>query len=220
MKKVLNILFVITSLFLVKLVLSFTINEIIISNYNKNIYNTFLVKTLYLFNFSEPYIAYYNEGNILYRTEKYDKAYQKYEKAIKKKPPKSKVCDIRINMSLTIIKQIDSTDYKTIYNRLEEAKNNLYNNNCASQTDNSGYSKEAEGLEEEIKKLQKELNNSSSNSQSNNQQPNEKQENKEDYSDIEDELKEIEKTSNANRQSDINSYENRGNYSYYSGKKW
>lgn len=114
--------------------------------------NKTLVKALYLFNFNQPYIAYYNDGNILYKTEKYDQAIKKYQKALTKNPPQKRVCDIRINLSLAIIKKIDYTNYETAFNELEEAKNNLYNNNCASATDSSGNSQDAEKLEEEIKK--------------------------------------------------------------------
>lgn len=218
MKKTLKILSIILSLILLRLLISFTVNEIIKINYNNNIYNSHLVKTLYLFNFNQPYIAYYNEGNILYKTEKYDDASKKYRKSLEKNPPQSKVCDIRINLSLTLIKQIDSSNYKTVYNKLEEAKNNLYINNCASETDDSGYSNDAEKLEEEIKKLQSELNSSPSSNPSNDKDK--EPEDKKDYSDIEEKLKEIEKDSNASRQSDMDIYENMGDYSYYSKKRW
>lgn len=158
MKKILKMLLIICIIILIKLLLSFSINEIIILNYNNKIYNSILVKTLYIFNFNESYIAYYNEGNILYQKKKYDKAIKNYYKSIEKKPPQKKICDIRINLSLSMIKNISSTDYKTIYDQLEEAKGNLYKNNCANAINNKGYSQDAEKFEEEIKKMQNELN--------------------------------------------------------------
>lgn len=218
MKKSLKILLIFLCIILFKFITTYTINEIIIFNYNHNIFNSLLVKSLYIFNFNQSYIAYYNDGNILYQNQKYDIAIKKYQKALDKKPPQNKVCDIRINLSLSIIKQIDTSDYKTAFDQLEEAKSNLYNNNCASQIDNSGYSKDAEQLEEEIKTLQNQLNNSSNDSQPDNDDDNNKEE--EIDSNIEEQLKEIEKNSNASRQSDIQDYENLGDYSYYSGKKW
>lgn len=220
MKKVLKVLFILVSVLLTKLVLSFSINEIIIWNYNNNIYNSTIVKSLYFLNFNQPYIAYYNEGNILYKKENYNEAINKYTKALSKNPPQNKVCDIRINLSLAMIKNINSKEYEEVYNKLEEAKNNLYNNDCASPTDNSGYSQEAEKLEEEIKKLQKQLNNTSGDGDSDDSQDEEEQDSNEDYSDIEEKLKEIEKDANANRQSDLSIYENMGDYSYYDGKRW
>lgn len=220
MKKVLNIILIIFIIIFVKLFFSFSINEIIIWNYNNNIYNTTFVKTLYIFNFNQPYIAYYNEGNILYKTEKYEEAIKKYNKSLEKNPPQNKVCDIRINLSLSMIKLVDSSDYNTAFEQLEEAKNNLYNNNCASSVDDSGYSKDAEKLENEINKLQDQLNNSSNSTQSDSQDEDENQEDEEDYSDIEEELNEIEKKSNSSRNSDMTNYENLDDYSFYSGKRW
>ncbi len=221
MKKSLKFVFIFLCIILFKFVTTYVINEVIIFNYKHNVFNSFLVKSLYIFNFSQSYVAYYNDGNILYKNDEYDSAMKKYKKAIEKKPPQNKVCDVRINLSLSIIKLIDSSNYKEAYDQLEEAKSNLYNNNCASQIDNSGYSEKAEKLEEEIKELQSQLSNSSNNSQvgtSNN-------ENSEDGDDeidsnIEEKLKEIEKNSNASRQSSMQEYENMGSYSYYSGKKW
>ena len=220
MKKSLKVLVIFLCVILFKFIITYTINEIIIFNYNHNVFNSFLVKSLYIFNFNQSYIAYYNDGNILYQNEKYDTAINKYRKALEKNPPQSKVCDVRINLSLSIIKQVDTSDYKTAFNQLEEAKNNLYNNNCASQIDDSGYSKDAENLEEEIKKLQNQLNNSSNDSQNDDNDDEDNNDNEEIDSNIEEQLKEIEKNSNSSRQSDMQDFENLGDYSYYSGKKW
>lgn len=220
MKKIFNLVFIILLVILIKLVLSFSINEITIWNYNNKIYNTILVKSLYVFNFNQPYIAYYNDGNILYKKENYNEAINKYNKALSKNPPQKKVCDIRINLSLAMIKNINSNEYKTVYDELEEAKLNLYNNNCANSVDNNGYSQDAEKLEEEIKELQNQLNSDSNTNTNKDPQEQEEPEDSEDYSDIEEELKEIERESNAKRQSDLSTYENFGDYSYYSGKRW
>ena len=62
MKKILKIIFIILLIILIKLILSFSINEIIILNYNNKVYNKTLIKILYILNFNQPYIAYYNEG--------------------------------------------------------------------------------------------------------------------------------------------------------------
>ncbi len=202
MKKILKIILISLSIILIKLLVTFTINEIIIINYNNKIYNRVMVKSLYFLNFIESYIVYYNDGNILYQNNEFEEAILKYQKALEKNPPQNKVCDIRINLSLSLIKNISSNSYNEIYAQLQEAKNNLYNNSCASSIDDSGYSKEAEKLEKEITDLQNQLKNE------------ENQEN------VEEQLKEIEKKANQNRQSDLNEYENMGNYSYYSGKRW
>ena len=84
------------------------INNIIKEDYKKQVYDSKLIKSLYIFNFNQSYIAYYNEGNILYNLEEYGKAKEKYEQALSKRPAKGKVCLIRVNLSLAIIKAIDT----------------------------------------------------------------------------------------------------------------
>lgn len=219
MKNFLKILYIIIIIIFLKLTFSFLINLFIINNYNNNIYNNNLVKTLYLFNFNEPYIAYYNEGNILYKKEKYEEAIEKYQKAIAKNPPQKRICDIRINLSLTIIKNIKSSNNEEIIEILEEAKENLYNNNCANKYDDNGYSKEAEKLEQEIINLQENLskNNSSENSTS---EENDSTNDDDVNENVEEQLKDLEKDANSNRQSDLTEYENMGDYSSYTGDKW
>ena len=216
MKKILKLVFIIIIIILVKLVLSFIINELIINNYNNKVYNSNLVKVLYLFNYNEPYIVYYNNGNILYQKKKYDKAITKYNEAISKKPPQKRICDIRINLSIAMVKNIKSNDYNTVYNELEKAKNNLYNNKCANSIDDNGYSKEAEQLEKEIRQLQENLG-SNTDPNPDKPDPDEPSDPKEDP-EIENKLGEIEKRGRANREKDLPNYD--GNESYYTGKKW
>ncbi len=219
MKKMIKIFFIITILIFLRLIISFSINNVIISDYKKQVYDSKLIKTLYIFNFNQPYIAYYNEGNILYNLEEYEKATEKYEIALKENPPQKKVCSIRINLSLSIIKTIDSSNYNESYNQLESAKNNLYNNNCASPIDNSGYSKKAKQLEIEIIKLEEQLNKQTTNNGQATTKENSEDE-KVDDSSVEAKLKEIEKEAYSSRQEDLTRSKELSDYSYYSGKKW
>lgn len=218
MKRVLKVLIVILSIILLKLVLSFTINEIVKSNFKREVYNSKLVKLLYIFNVNESYIAYYNDGNISYKKGDYDRAYNNYEDALDRNPPKERVCDIRINMSLSLIYNIKSEDKKTINDELEEAKQNLYQDGCANVDDDNGYSKDAEKLEEEIKKLQEQLNNSDDGS--GDDDDSQGQDDDTNTKEIEEKLKEIEKEARGSRDSDMNDSEYIGNYKYYSGKRW
>lgn len=105
MKKIIKTILIILIIILTKLIFSYTVNEILIWNYKNKNYNSILIKTLYILNFNQPYIKYYNDGNILYKKEKYNEAIRKYNQAINKKPPKNKICDIRINLSLAMIKK-------------------------------------------------------------------------------------------------------------------
>lgn len=216
MKKILKLILIIIIIILVKLVLSFMINELIINNYNNKIYNSNLVKVLYLFNYNEPYIVYYNHGNILVQKKDYDKAITKYNDALNKKPPQKRICDIRINLSIAMIKNIKSKDYNTVYNELEKAKNNLYNNKCANSIDDNGYSKEAEKLEKEIRQLQENLGNNTDPlpNEPDSDEPNEPKEDPE----LEGKLDELKKRGRSNREKELPNYD--GNGSYYTGKKW
>ena len=217
MKKILKVLIVLFSLILLKLVFTFTINEIVKYNFNHGRYNSKLVKLLYVVNVNEKYIAYYNDGNIAYKRKKYDKAIIDYEDALDRKPPKETVCDIRINISLATIYNIDSNNKEYINSELEQAKQNLYQDGCANVNDDNGYSEDAEKLEEEIKKLQEQLNDSSDGSDDNqNQDDNDDTNTKE----IEEKLKEIEKEARGSRDKDMADTEYIGNYKYYTGKRW
>ena len=221
MKKTIKILLIIFIIVFLKLIYSYTVNSFIISNYNSDVYNTKIVKLLYFGNFPESYVAHYNEGNILYRKGNYKKALTKYKKALKKNPPKGKKCDIRINMSLSMLKLIDSNnDNKTILKELKEARENLYNHHCADENDDSGYSYEAEQLEDEIRKLEEQYQNQDGGGSGDdpNEDPNEDPDDGDDYSEIEQEFKDKEKQNNSNRQDDLNEYENQ--YTYYNGDKW
>lgn len=221
MKNALKVVLVIILLLLFKFLITITVNEAIIRNYKKDIYKTNLVEILYTFNFNQPYIAYYNHGNLLYRKGNYEDAIERYDAALKKQPPKNKVCDIRINKSLAMIYNIKVTDAELIYEELEKAKNNLYQNNCATPDDSPSLSEQAEKLASEIQELQDQLKENSGGSS--NSDPNEGEEDGDDTDGtetIEEELKENERNANENRQNDLTNYENLGDYEYYHGKRW
>ena len=219
MKKTFRIILIIFIVILFKLIFSYSLNSFIISNYDKEVYNNKLIKFLYIGNFPESYIAYYNEGNILYKQEKYQKALDKYQKALRKWPSKKRVCDIRVNISLSMLKLIDTNqENEKILNELKAARENLYENGCANEDDDSGKSYWAEELEEEIRKLEEQYqqNNGGSGDDSNNEPQNEPED--DDYSDLEEEYRERERKSNESRQEDLDDYQS--DYHYYDGDKW
>ncbi len=220
MKKVIKYILILLSIVLFKLLVFTTINEIIILNYNNNVFDKTLVKTLYFLNINESYIAYYNDGNILYNTGKYKEAIEKYEESLEKHPPEKRVCDVIINKSLAMIKIIDKTfDKKQTFDQLDAAKNNLYRFDCASDIDDSGKSEDAEKLEEEIKKLLEEQK-SSPKPKPDPEEPEKPQEQPQDPDGVEEELKKTNKKAGNSRSERADSSENIGDYSYYSGKKW
>lgn len=219
MKKIFIAVIIAISLILFKFGLTFTINEIIINHYHSNKYDSTLVNTLYILNFNEPYIAYYNHGNLLYRLEKFDEAITKYELALKKHPKNDRVCDIRINLSLSYIKTVNEEKKEEALTILSKAKNVLYEDNCASSNDESGKSENAENLETEINKLEKQIkeangddnnnSNSNNNSNNNNESPN-----------VEEELKEQRKQNQQNREEERNYYAQLDGNTYYTKKYW
>lgn len=218
LKKVLLVLLISTSLILLKFLITFTTNELIISNYDKGKYDTGLVNTLYFLNLSEPYIAYYNHGNLLYQNGDYQDAINKYEKALEKKPSANKVCSIRINLALAITATIDETDKEEALKKLKQARETLYEDNCAHEQDDNGDSQEAEELEQELKDLEKEANGEEDNSDDKESNDSKDDNNQEENQTIEEQLKEIQKNSSSSRQEDIDYYNS--DISYYDGKSW
>ncbi len=222
MKKVVYILIIITTLLLVKVSVSFTMNEIIIKNYNNGNDNNNLVEKLYILNYPEPYIAYYNHGTILYTKGLYIEAEEKFKTALNKRPPQDRVCDIQINLVLSQIQQIDMTDSENALKKLKVARNILYENHCANPKDDSGKSEGAEQLEEEIKELEKELGGSGEEEENNNNQENNEENNNENdkEQELEQKLKENRQDANENRQETLQYFDpNDPGYSY-TEKPW
>lgn len=213
MKRFKKITTIIVFILIIKLSSIFIINTIIKKNYQNNIYNDTLIKTLYPLNIYEPYIVFYNDGNLSFQKKNYEEAIKKYTQALEKKPPEKKVCDIRVNLSLALLKTINPENKAEI---LKKAKENLYKNFCASSTDDSGKSKKAEQLEEEIKELE----NTNFKEETNNKNKEENKEKNEIEKNIEEKLRESKKNASKNREENTKYYESLENYEYYSGKKW
>lgn len=221
MKKFLIIITIIIFIILLKFGLTFTLNEIIIKDYQNNRYDNNLINTLYLINLNEPYIVYYNHGNILYKEEQYNEAISKYEKALNKHPAEDRVCDIRINLSLSYIKTIDENNKTSALSTLNKAKNILYEDECASINDDNGKSEVAEKLEEEIKALEEKLKEDEDpNGNGNTPNNNGGQDDPNTPSNIEEQLRELQKQNQRSRQGDTDYYSNLDDYSYYTGQYW
>lgn len=144
----------------VELVFNCVYNGIIVYCY-KNANYTMIVEPLMVFNWNEPYIAYYNKGNICYQKENYLDAIEAYNMALKKNPPEEKECAIRINIALTMLATIkDSYQNPTYVDEcltvLYEAREVLLENGCAT-AEGEGHSKKAEQLREEIEAMINEL---------------------------------------------------------------
>lgn len=199
----------------------FLLNELSNLMYSSNIYSPTLLKPLYILNFNQPYIVYYNHGNYQYMNNEYDLAIESYKSSLERRPPKHRVCDIRVNLALATIQNISSNDKNDILKQLNLAKSYLFEDDCAHENDSNGSSEDAEELKEEISDMENNVGDGddSNNNQDNNENNSEKQ-NESVESSIEEELRKNNKDALGNRQEDLDSYQNFSNYEYYSGKRW
>ena len=110
MKKFFIAIYIVLIFIAVKLTFTFYMNEKFIDNYNQQIYSYDDIQYLFILNIFEPYIAYYNYGNILYQNSDFEEAIVQYRKALTLFPPQRKECDIRINLALAMLKQINEDD--------------------------------------------------------------------------------------------------------------
>ena len=86
-------------------------NDMLNYFYNKHVVEEYLAgnytvneNLLLSLNIIEPYIAYYNNGNILYKNHLYDDAIQAYQDALDCPGiPQRRECSIRINLALAMI---------------------------------------------------------------------------------------------------------------------
>lgn len=91
------------------------------------IISAILAILLIYFMFQVSYTVKYNEGNRLYNEGSYSEAKEKYLEALKLNPKKEHECKIRINLALSILKdiQIGDNDY-TKLEGLNSARRSAY----------------------------------------------------------------------------------------------
>ena len=222
-KKILAAFLIMVGFVLLKFGASLALNEALIANINNGNYSDSLVKMLYALNLEEPYIVHYNDGIRLYKLAEFKDSQAKFEAALKNNPPEDRICDVRINLSLSMIKQIKKGDLNAKL-KLQNAKDVLYEDDCASKNDNSGKSDRAEKLEQEIDELQKEQEDPSTDpnkdpSQDPGSDPDDPTANI-DIKNIEQQLKDGEVTALKGRQKQLGEYKEWSGGGYYSGKTW
>ena len=99
-KRIIITSYVIVGLVLFKFAFTYGYNEWVKSKYEKGDY-TENYNLLEVANFNEPYIVYYNNGNVSYQRQDYEVAIEYFETALTKNPPEEKECLIRINLVLS-----------------------------------------------------------------------------------------------------------------------
>ena len=221
MRKVLTFIYLFILIVFLKLFITFVINEMYISKYNKGDYYKNLVKSLFVLNFSERYIAYYNYGNLLYQIGYFEDAINEYNKALELKVPEDRVCDIRINLSIaTLSTMMDDMECEEKYEIYEKALDILYTNGCAEEDDDTGISESAEKLEEEILRLYAEEKAICEQQGSSGKDDDKTDEEKEEDQKKHDELEDRNDSANESRQEELDEMEDYDDYEYYNGKKW
>ncbi len=222
-KKIIVAALIVVGFALLKFVASFALNESLVANIDNGDYSDGLVKALYALNLEESYVVHYNDGIRYYKLANFKNSQAKFEEALNHNPPEDRICDVRINLSLSMLKQIKKDDLNA-GSKLQKAKEVLYENDCARESDDNGKSNEAEKLEHEIENLQKEQEDPSSDpnsdpSQDPNGNPDDPTTNI-DIDNIEQQLKAEEVTALKGRQKQLGEYKEWSSGSYYSGKKW
>ena len=121
-------------------------NKKLIKLYGEGIYKKIYAKLHYVFNFSETYIAYYNDGVILYKNGEYLEAKEKFLETLDHNPPKTKVCTISVNLALSSFKAINATTSSEIAQALKESNEYLYKYGCLNEdgTSDPGHTEEGE----------------------------------------------------------------------------
>ena len=157
MKKSITIAaYTIVLLLLFKFAFTYGYNEWVISKYEDGDYSENF-SLLEVFNFTEPYIVYYNNGNVMYQKMDYEAAIEYYEQALDENPPEGKECPIRINLALAKLKLLGE-DYLTpekiedTIDLLEECLDILSEEDCANE-DDDGHDNRAQRLYNEIKEM-------------------------------------------------------------------
>ena len=166
---IISLLLLIAALFLG---IKYIINENFISDYRKEAYAGLNEDALFIMNFPQSYIPYYNSGNAAYQNEEYDKAEEYYLDALKHSPPHRTdddyECNIRINLALSMLQQLDynpdsDAAVEKLIEKLIEARNVLTETGCANPNDDGGHNADAKQLKKEIDELIKKLQNPSGN---------------------------------------------------------
>lgn len=223
-KKVLIIIYVILILITLKLFYNMLIDNVLISNYNNGKYSENQAKMLTFLNFSQPYIANYNYGNVLYKNGEYEQAIEKYKKALKGIVPKNKECNIRINYALSICKtvSVNEKDQNSINNAIEKYESAiqiLTEKGCADKDDNNGHNKKAEQLKEDIQKEINRLKNLQEHDSNTNKDNDEKNKTEENVDTIEEKIQEVKENATKDQRKTENDYKNFGDFDYNRVKK-
>ncbi len=213
-KKILIGIYIAMLLFCGKLAFNYIYNAAAIYCYHQND-DLVSMKPLLVCNWSEPYIAHYNQGNVYYESEHFEDAITSYERALALRPPEEKECAIRINLALAMIGTMDE-DYEapqhvdTSLEILRRARDILLEKDCATES-GDGHSETAEQLKEEIEAWMEQLELQSETEPEENKETEEAKEQEEEddtfEKDVKKALKEKQSKANQERRESLDYYE-------------
>ena len=155
-KRIIIASYVLIGLVLFKFAFSYGYNEWVNGKYEEGDY-TENYNLLEVANINEPYIVYYNNGNVSYQKQDYELAIEYYEKALTKNPPEEKECLIRINLVLSKLALLGEDAFspekiEDTIELLEECLDILSEKGCATD-EGDGHNNRAQRLYDEIKEM-------------------------------------------------------------------
>lgn len=225
MKKLLTTLWILLIACFLCLIINFSANEMMIKDYNSGNYTE---NKLAFLGFLEPYISYYNKGNVSYKQGNYNAAIEAYQTALEKHPSEQRECMIRINLVLSMVAPIDPAELtadqiaETIQ-LLEDAKQILYTHGCATE-DGHGHNQDAQQLKEDIDRFEEELKQMQAGQPENDTNSTEPEQTSEpddeNSQDIQKQFEELQKQSQEERTEGLSEIEKLENFDFYQGQKW
>ncbi|MBR3032659.1 MAG: tetratricopeptide repeat protein, partial [Clostridiales bacterium] len=155
-KRIIIASYVLIGLVLFKFAFSYGYNEWVNGKYEEGDY-TENYNLLEVANINEPYIVYYNNGNVMYQRQDYELAIEYFEKALTKNPPEEKECLVRINLVLSKLALLGEDAFspekiEDTIELLEECLDILSEKGCATD-EGDGHNNRAQRLYDEIKEM-------------------------------------------------------------------
>lgn len=155
MKRGIVVVWLVTATCIVMLGANYVLNERAIAKYEKG---TVTEKSFKKQGLIQPYVYYFNKGNVYFGEEKYTQAVECYKAALKKNPPKEKECKIRINLVLSnlamiSLENLSEEEREQVVVLLKDNISILTCKGCASEEREGGHDEEAQKLKNEIQDM-------------------------------------------------------------------
>ncbi|MBR1796930.1 MAG: hypothetical protein IJ757_02815 [Clostridiales bacterium] len=159
MKRVLAAIWTVLAMLLAIFILADYSNNLMISKFEQGVYEQ---NSLGFLGFTEPYVNHYNRGNIFYSLHQYESAEEEYKLAMESELDDPMECRLRVNYALSLVERIEPSlitedNLDDVLALLDEARDILCEDGCASRNDNSGHYPDAQTLKNEIDEFEASL---------------------------------------------------------------